>query len=199
MGKLLERVNKQISYSDIRGRALSYNTYRDFVSSNVNDLKRIGIEDMESAESFWKDAHYSLNRGLFLQIDIGEAVKEVKERFPANLLHGWFRAGDSSYKPNIERVILKDRVLHNAGINIAHYNYNSVVGKVSFDRFIKSKIKVFRGGSSVPVKDDVFISYSFSKGSALKFGENVVTKMVVPKQTLGSYQTTGELEILVPV
>jgi len=179
-------------------RAVDSKTFADFSrnAETVRALKAMGYGRAE-AEQFYKDAKYK-NSAKYAPISLEAAVAEVRNGIRPSALSGWFRNADSDYKPEIEAAIISNPALRNAGLNIAHRNYMDVTGRnISFDDFINGTFTVYRGGNTSYTKNDVFISYSFSKKVAQSFGGNVQSIRIKPKDTLGSYQTTGEAEILV--
>ena len=179
--------------------AVKYSTPDQFMRENIAELKAAGIKSKKATEEAWRQAHYK-NSGIgYKQIPLDDAVKVVNESLPANIRHGWFREADSAYKPALERAVITNPELRNAGMNIAHQNFIAETGQnISFNDFVRSQINVYRGGNMNFVTDDVFVSYSYSKDAALKFGKNIDIQQITPSNTLGSYQTTGEREILLP-
>jgi hypothetical protein len=74
---------------------------------------------------------------------------------------------------------------------------------VSFDAFMNTPLKMYRAGGSPP--DEPFTSYSMTRsiaeGFAAKKGRdssNISVIEIKPKDTLGSYQTVAEAEVLIP-
>ena len=179
-------------------QAVDSETFNDFIrnAETVRALKSMGYRRAE-AEQFYKDAKYK-NSAKYAPISTDAAVAEVRNGIRPSALSGWFRNADSDYKPEIEAAIIGNPALRNAGLNIAHRNYMDVTGRdISFDDFVNGTFTVYRGGNTSYTKNDVFISYSFSKEVAQSFGGKVQSIRIKPKNTLGSYQTTGEAEILV--
>lgn len=179
-------------------KAVDSKTFADFSrnAETVRAMKAMGYGRAE-AEQFYKDAKYK-NSAKYAPISLDAAVAEVRKGIRPSALSGWFRNADSDYKPEIEAAIIGNPALRNAGLNIAHRNYMNVTGRnISFDDFINGTFTVYRGGNTSYTKNDVFISYSFSKEVAQSFGGKVQSIRIKPKNTLGSYQTTGEAEILV--
>lgn len=179
-------------------KAVDSKTFADFSrnAETVRAMKAMGYGRAE-AERFYKDAKYK-NSAKYAPISLDAAVAEVRNGIRPSALSGWFRNADSDYKPEIEAAIIGNPALRNAGLNIAHRNYMNVTGRnISFDDFINGTFTVYRGGNTSYTKNDVFISYSFSKEVAKSFGGKVQSIRIKPKNTLGSYQTTGEAEILV--
>jgi hypothetical protein len=184
--------------AELAQKAVDSETFADFIRSDgtVRALKTMGYGRAE-AEQFYKDAKYK-NSAKYAPISLDAAVAEVRKGIRPSALSGWFRSADSDYKPEIEAAIIGNPALRNAGLNIAHRNYMNVTGRnISFDDFINGTFTVYRGGKTSYTKNDVFISYSFSKEVAQSFGGKVQSIRIKPKNTLGSYQTTGEAEILV--
>ena len=170
----------------------------DFIRKNIKELRAAGIDSKKKATDYFKDEKYKAT-AIYSPEPLKDSIQTIKDGIRPQALSGWFRNADSDYKPEIEMAILNNQKLRNAGMNVAFANYKSVTGKdISFKDFINSKITVYRAGNlSDFTENDVFISYSFSREAAEKFGSNVSSIKVRPADTLGSYQTTGEAEILV--
>jgi len=77
-------------------------------------------------------------------------------------------------------------------------NYKSVTGQndLNFEVFLNTDIDVYRGGGDA-LSDEAFTSFSMYKDIASKFGK-VQSFKIKPIDTLGSYSTTAETEIIVP-
>lgn len=178
--------------------AQGYDDPKSFVKANVKTLKENGISTMKAATECWKDGMYAKD---IEYKDIGKenAVDIIKENIPANISHGWFVEADSSYKGKIENIALTNDDVRNAGLNIAYDNYKVFSGKdISYEEFLNSDIKVYRGKNSEKfVEGDDVLSFTYDRKVAEKFGSNVLEETIKPIQTIGSYQTTGEHEILV--
>lgn len=172
-----------------------------FVRENKDSLKKADMFSKEKATELWKDARYKNSSSNFKAIDTQSAVDIVKEEIPENVRKGWFVNADSGYKPRLEASIIGNPELRNAGLNIAHKNYMDTTGeKISFDGFLNKDISVYRGGNDKFIDTDVFKSYSFDENIARKFaGDSGAVNVIKikPKETLGSYQLTGEAEILI--
>jgi len=120
-----------------------------------------------------------------------------------SLYDGWFRNADSSYKPKLTNAILSSPEMRNAGLNLAYENYRNNIDKpVSFEKFLVTPIKVYRGEKGQKhIKDDVFDAYTFDRKMAEHFaGENgnIIEAEVRPIDTYGSMRAVGEAEIWIP-
>jgi len=134
------------------------------------------------------------------EISREEAVQTLRD---VPDLAGWFRNADRGYKAKILHHISRPEV-RNAGLNIMHQVYQGMTGgKVPFDEFMDTPIKLYRAGGSPG--DEPFSSYSMDKGIAKNFAalkgtdpSDLSVIEIKPKDTLGSYQTIAEAEVLVP-
>ena len=131
-----------------------------------------------------------------------EAVATIRS-LPERDMAGWFRNEDRNAKSRVLRHISRPEV-RNAGLNIMHQVYQGMTGgKAPFDEFMNTPIKLYRAGGSPG--DEPFTSYSMDKGIAENFAAKKGTDPsdlsvieIKPKDTLGSYQTIAEAEVLIP-
>lgn len=136
---------------------------------------------------------------------IHAAMDTLVEEVGDSKLAGWLRNADSGYKPQIMEGILRSPDARNAAMNIMYriFQYEKdPEEKVSFEEFLNTPIKLYRGETGKKrVKDDVFSSYSFDNRMAKRFaGENGIVHEieVKPIETLGSPRDAGEAEVMVP-
>lgn len=128
-----------------------------------------------------------------------DAIAIIREKIPDNLLEGWFRKGDSEYKPLLEQAVMSDDEIRNAALNIMWSNFKEFSGKdIGFEEFLNSEIPMYRGKNSENYTEyDDLLSFSFDPKVAEKFGKYVLETLIKPIETIGSLQTTGEAEALV--
>lgn len=128
-----------------------------------------------------------------------DAIAIIREKIPDNLLEGWFRKGDSEYKPLLEQAVMSDDEIRNAALNIMWSNFKEFSGKdIGFKEFLNSEIPMYRGKNSENYTEyDDLLSFSFDPKVAEKFGKYVLETLIKPIETIGSLQTTGEAEALV--
>lgn len=150
-------------------------------------------------EDLWKEARKQFYTFTPKELTKDEAVDILRDKMPENVLEGWFRKGDSTYKSKIEELALSDDDIRNAALNIMWDNYKHSSGKdIGFDEFLHSDIPMYRGKNSEKYTDgDETLAFTFDKSVAEKFGKYVLETFVKPIETLGAYQTTGESEALV--
>lgn len=150
-------------------------------------------------EGLWKEARKQFYTFTPKELTKDEAVDILRDKMPENVLEGWFRKGDSTYKSKIEELALSDDDIRNAALNIMWDNYKHSSGKdMGFDEFLHSDIPMYRGKNSEKYTDgDETLAFTFDKSVAEKFGKYVLETFVKPIETLGAYQTTGESEALV--
>ena len=201
-----ERINNLLLtnsdvYDMVDSRTLSEN------GLSVNDLISRGLDDIDKLETAWREANYENSSKDFHEVPIEEAVSTIRNNNAFwRLSEGWFRGADSAYKPNMEKVIIMNPELRNAGINIAYQNYKEYIDKdISFDDFVNKEIPLYRGSNDSGFVDaDKFIAFSYRKDMVEKHFANRNKEVPISeikvkiKDTLGSYQTTGEAEVLVP-
>lgn len=174
-----------------------YNNEKEFIKDNIKGLKEIGINDnIKAAELYIK---LNFNNFTVKQINKNDSIDIIQKNIPDNIINGWFRLEDKSYKSKLIIHIIKNNDVRNSGIEIFRNNYNTLHDtNLSFNEFINKDIKLYRGGD---ISTDVFNSYTSDKHIALKFSKqykkpiNEIT--IKPKNTLGSYQTTSEGEVLI--
>lgn len=195
-------------YKDFYNEALECDTFEDFASKYADKVVKHSLFEnskdvADDAEKMWKSIHYHNSAKDLHELSDEEAVKVIRDNISPNYLNGWFREFNSGYKPKIENVLITNPELRNASLNISHRVYKEVTGnQVNFDDFLEMEIEVYRGGNFNFIKDDVFVSYSFDKNIAEKFcnrdKKDMLKRKIKIKDTLGSLQTTGEAEIMIP-
>ena len=179
--------------------------FNQFIKDNIgnDEFKQFGRNNgMGAVRELWYQKRIDSELKNVHQISKEDAVDMVRDSISSNVLDGWFRSADSNYKPKLMESILSNNGTLNAGLNIAYNNYlDSNPSKVlSFDRWLKTPQTMYRGeyGQKL-VKGDVFTSFTLDKNIAQGFGSNITVKRIRPIDTLGSFQTTGEQEFLVPI
>lgn len=176
-------------------------TRREFVQKNVKALKANGAtaKDLQDEyESTMMQRAVKSARPTTKE----EAIAAAREGIPDSWRRGWFVEYNSEYKPKIEERILANPETLNAGWNIAYSNFMETVGGgsgMSFEQFLSTPIRMYRGtNGQKEIASDVWSSFSMDRKVAEKFGGNVETITIRPIDTWGSFQTTGEAEVLVP-
>lgn len=168
------------------------------------------------------------------QIPIEDALDALRDNIRGSVLSGWFRSGDSDYKPELVDSVLTNKGVLNAAMNVAYHNYlqdfghyNVVTNKfqlndesrqpLSFNKWLTTPQEMYRGTTGQKtIASDIFSSYTPDKLVAARFTKDntgqasvkkdlsdvdlsrISTIKVRPIDTYGSYQTTGELEYLIP-
>lgn len=206
--KQIDEPNKQAKdYSAFQEKALEHSNFDDFSRSYASEIVKSEIfkgEDIaKSALVMWKQIHMDNSSKNLHKISDEEAIQVIQDNIQASYLTGWFREYNSDYKPKIEQAIMTNPELRNASLNISHQVYQESTGnQVDFNEFLEMDIDVYRGGNFKFVDSDVFVSYSFDNKIANKFTtrdkQEILTRKIKVKDTLGSLQTTGEAEIMVP-
>jgi len=154
------------------------------------------LHEIEPDEgTYWGEAS-KMNRTYEKAMD--EYVEEVGD----SILAGWLRAEDSGYKPAIVSGTLGSEKARNAALNMMYLNYKWGEGDKSFDEFLTTPVKLYRGEHGQKrVGDDVFSAYSFDKDMAQRFAgdKGTIHEIEVrPIDTLGSPRCAGEAEVMVP-
>lgn len=205
---------------------LSDNTnFREWIRENVKNVpefKKFGQDNsMEAVKELWYQKRASEELKNIHELSREDAISTVRDNIQANTITGWFRNGDSEYKPKLVDQIMANPGTLNAGLNIAYQNYKddmSNKGKTPqpFTKWVNTPQTVYRGErGQQDVKSDIFKAYTpdidvaarftvSNSGSAQVTAKDVDRKKikqvkVKPIDTWGSYQTTGEQEFLVPI
>jgi SPP1 gp7 family putative phage head morphogenesis protein len=172
-----------------------YSSSKDFIKGNVKQLKEHGIRDNESATEVYRNLKLEGNTPREIARD--DAIDIINNTIPEGVASGWLRNEDKSMKPKLFDAIINHEDTRNAGLNIMHDTHAKMTGsKQPFIDFVNTEIPLYRGG--VADTGDVFTSYSMDKNIAKKFGTNIHTIKIKPKDTLGTYQTIAEAEVLIP-
>lgn len=184
---------------DLATKATQYNDLQSFVRDNIPALKAIGVNNNESAMTLWRNANYSREDFKPIEIAMEDAVDVIRNKVPENILDGWFRNADSGYKSKLENIALTDKDVRNAALNIMWDNYKQFSGKdIDFNKFLYSNIPVYRGKNQENyTDDDKVLSFTFDRSVAESFGKHILETVIRPIDTIGSYQTTAEGEVMV--
>ena len=200
----------------------------EFIRENISNekFKQFGKDNsMEAVQQLWYESKRQQEIKDLKEVKIEDAIQTVRDNIKASHLSGWFRNGDSGYKPRIAEEMLNNKGTLNAALNIAYHNYkgdleiqnikNSKNDKPkSFQEWLMTPQTVYRGTSGQKlIADDVFTSFTPSKKIAEDFahGRNsaagsshggepkVESRVIRPIDTWGNLQTNGELEFLIPL
>ena len=192
-GSALAEKAKSQSWEDFRAGMRDRET--------VELMKANGIRSPKEMRQYWvQERLASFGASDAHEVPLEDAIATVNENISASAMHGWFVEADSDYKEKIETAVLGNNDVRNAGLVIAYHNYKDMTGSnLSFDDYVKKPLTLYRGDrGQQTVAGDVFKSYTTDKAVAESFGGNISKISVRPIDTLGSYQTTGEAEYLVP-
>lgn len=179
--------------------------FSSFIRENLSnpDFMALGREEgMDAVKDLWYQTRTEAELASLHEISKEDAINAVRDAVSQSTLDGWFRDANSEYKPRLVDSILSNPGTLNAGMNIAYQNYldSAPSNPMSFNKWAKTPQTMYRGeyGQST-VKSDIFTSYTPDRSVASSFGGKLSSIKVRPIDTLGSYQTTGEYEFLVPV
>ena len=232
----IERLNpstqKKVSDDDFDIKSLGelkdVDDFHDFIEANIDNakFKQFGKDNsIEAVQQLWYENKRQQEIKNLKEVKIEDAIQTIRDNIKASHLSGWFRNGDSGYKPRIAEQMLNNKGTLNAALNIAYHNYkgqleidnikNSKNDKPkSFKEWLMTPQTVYRGTSGQKlVKDDVFTSFTPSKKIAEDFayGRNsaagsshggapkIESRTIRPIDTWGNLQTNGELEFLIPL
>lgn len=108
----------------------------------------------------------------------------------------WFHDADHKALPDIEKDILNNPELKDAGVSRLYDYYKKMTGdNISFEEFVNKDIELYRGGNTRSSNN--MASYSVLERKAKRFGE--VSKITVkPKDTYGMLGDFSEGEVFVP-
>ena len=185
---------------DLAAKATQYDNWRSFMDDNVAALKTIGIGGKtKPIMELWRSANYNREDFQPVKMAMEDAVDVIRDKVPASILKGRFTDYDSDYKPKLENIALTNKDVRNAALNIAWDNYKQFSGKdIGFDEFLHSNIPVYRGKNQENYTDnDKVLSFTFDRSVAESFGKHVLETVIRPIDTIGSYQTTAEGEVMV--
>ena len=192
---------------------------QDFIRANLKNpafMEYGKTHDFEAIEQLQHTARYrkALKQGMH-EMKIEDAISQVRDTIKASHISGWFREGDSEYKPRIAEQLLSNPETLNAAYNIAYHNYKYSTDKpLPFKEWLVTPQTMYRGTSGQQnVRSDIFSAwtpdkrvaenFAYGKGSAVGSqhgGEGKVSSIKIrPIDTWGSLQTTGEQEFMVPV
>lgn len=194
----------------------------DFIEANLKNPKfmQFGRErGIDACRQLWYEMRRQKAIENLKEMPIEKAIETVRENIKASHLSGWFRNGDSEYKPRIAEQLFGHEDTLNASLNIAYYNYKNEMQTqqkkaLSFEEWLVTPQTVYRGTSGQKLIDsDVFTSYTPSKKTAEDFahgtggksgsqhgGEAQVSSMTIrPIDTWGQLQTNGEYEFMIPI
>lgn len=188
-------ITESESFKDIK----DYHNASEFIRKNVNELKKLGIDNMSKAEEFYNKTR--MERFTPKEVTRDDAEDAISDGIRSSILEGWYRAADKAYKIHIYNGLLNNDDARNGAYKLMHRAYNIFNNTdIPFDEFIHKDIKIWRGGD---VTDDIFTSFTMSKDIAEKFIKSShvdkLTEITVkPIEILGMCQPTGEMEVLVP-
>lgn len=170
-------------------------TAYEFAKKNVKKLIEMGLKNYESIiDLFIKTKMENVKTK---ELGAEKSAEIIRRNVHDQTMTGWFREDDKAYKQKLVDEIFFEKETLNAGLNVFYNNYVvHTEDKISFDDFLNKDITVYRGGGGA-LRNEPFTSFTLDKKVADKFG-NVKEFTIKPKNTLGSYQTTVETEVLVP-
>ena len=207
--------------------------FRAWIKENLSnpEFKQFGKENhMDAVKDLWYEKRAQEELKNLHEMDIEDAIDQVRGSIPNQTLHNWFIEANSDVKPHLVDYIMSNPGTLNAGLNIAYQNYKndlelkaikgSTEKPMSFDKWVNTPQTVYRGDRGQgAIKSDIFMSFTPDKRIAAGFTlsdsgmaaskvksdfsnidmSKITTIKIKPKDTWGSYFTTGEQEFLVPI
>ncbi|MDD3035250.1 MAG: NAD(+)--dinitrogen-reductase ADP-D-ribosyltransferase, partial [Bacteroidales bacterium] len=177
--------------------AKKYRNVNEFANANAKLLKEHGIKKMDQVQELFDTLRLKFE---FTPMSKDESIDVISSRIKGSVMNAWFREEDKGAKEPLMTAIVNDDKVRSAGLKIMHENYQDLTGKkVPLKEFLNTEMTLYRGGTNT---SDAFTSFTFNKEVAEKFGkkykQGVMEIKIKPIDTLGSYQTTAESEVLVP-
>ena len=152
--------------------------FKTWIRENLSnsEFKQFGrINGMDAVKELWYQKRASEELKEIHEIPIEEAVSTIQSNIEANTITGWFKAGDSDYKPRLVDQIMQNPGTLNAGLNVAYQNYKNAMqinGKTpqSFNKWVNTPQTLYRGErGQQAVKSDIFKSYTSNIDIAARF------------------------------
>ena len=180
------------SFKDIK----KYRDFHDFLKHSAAELKEHGVKG-EDLKDFYNDTR--VEKFTCKELSKEAAISTITDNIDDNVHTAWFRRADKGVKQRLFNYIVNSDKTRSAGLKVMYDTY--VVqndSKMSFDEFLNTDMTFYRAGAT----DDIFSSFTMDKNIAKKFAkeyESDVSEIKLkPIQTLGSYQTIAEAEVLIP-
>lgn len=180
------------SFKDIK----NYRDFQDFIRNNVAELKKHGIKSKD-LKDFYNNTR--VERFTCKKLSKEAAISTIRDNIDDNVHTAWFRRADKGVKQRLFNYIVNSDKTRSAGLKVMYDTY--VVqndSKISFNEFLNKDMTFYRAGNT----DDIFSSFTMDKNIAKKFakeyGTDIAEIKLKPIQTLGSYQTIAEAEVLIP-
>lgn len=203
---------------DLKRERSDISAYQEFSYKNKDKLMpvykesgRIGLQN-----EFYRARLSAVTRD-FKEISRDEAEEILSENLYSGTLHAWFREYNNDVREDLVCQLTRNPETHNAALNQMYNNYKVFCETekeepLSFEEFLVTPIKMYRGGSGKEHKEAaVFSSYTFDREAAELFTDSdygsksraglsgvVYDASIRPIDTYGSVYYNGEMEILVP-
>ena len=193
---------------------------QDFIRENLDELKAVYEEAEERGGDggdavdleYWKALTEHASGDIY-EIDArpGDIKSDFIEIVGDNYLAQWFVQEDPQYKPIIIRNMLSSPEARNMALNMMYVNYKDWLEfegdnskPMSFEEFVTTPIKLYRGGSGKAHKEaTTFSAYTMSRKTAEKFlphdGSGQIYEFEIrPIDTWGGWIRGTEYEVMVP-
>lgn len=223
--KNLPKGNKQKKYSvvdEMKPRRTDYEydpkaSFGSFMRNNAEKMQDIYDEfGREGIEDEWFRLRLNDCTGDFKRITDDEIDEAFDKGINKNTAMAWLVEYNSHVKPGLVMQLTSSKEVHNAALNVMYENYldqckSDGTKPLSFEKFLVTPIKMYRGGSGREYRSGAaFSSYTFSKDVAERFKSDptghsgkdddgvIYEAEIRPIDTYGSLNTSGESEIFVP-
>ena len=203
---------------DLKRERSDISAYQEFSYKNKDKLMpvykesgRVGLQN-----EFYRARLSAVTRD-FKEISRDEAEEILSENLYSGTLHAWFREYNNDVKETLVCQLTRNPETHNAALNQMYNNYKVFCETekeepLSFEEFLVTPIKMYRGGSGKEHKEAaMFSAYTFDRKVAEMFTDSdygsksrvglsgvVYEASIRPIDTYGSVFYNGEMEILVP-
>jgi hypothetical protein len=203
----------EYKFFDDNGQPLEMNEWMNENVDALMDTYEEGGKDALELE-YWKGlTEYSSKDIHKIDKDPKEVHEEFIDAIGDDTLAHWFVQADPGYKPKIVKLMLFNPEARNMALNQMYSNYEEYIDfqnernntkekPKSFEEFITTPVKLYRGGSGETFKKAAtFSAYTFDKKIAEGFaGKNgkIYELSVKPIDTWGGWMRGGEYEVMVP-
>lgn len=134
-----------------------------------DDLYKAAEQTFNKNRTEYRDKAYKFDDRYKKTMSIADAEDTISKYVDSNTISEWYNNSSGAAMARIEREALKNPEMRNAGLNIAHQQYNDNVGKnLTYNEFLDADITVYRGGD-VDFRSDRALAYSYKKEAAEHF------------------------------
>ena len=192
--------------------------FQGFVKKNFDRVMDMYNEEgMGAVEEEWNKIRLSNCTKNFRLMSDDEIKKEIDKNIDKGRAAAWLYEYNPDVKSKLVYDMTRNPEIHNALLNVMYKNYvvhtkYTEKGKpMSFEEFLVTPVKMYRGGSGKEYETtSAFSSYTFDRKVAERFKADptghgkasdpgkIYEAMIRPIDTFGCLNTSGEMEIFVP-